>query len=562
MNELLIYFLKVMAVHGLCYLTYRAFFRETGRHVGNRTYLLVSLILAFFIPLLQWPSSASPVLAEIPATAWFAESNSGFYEMELIPTDYMDAFSWWSLLPWLYIGISAFLLFRAGVYLLAMRSLKKKSEPFKREGFTLFKTSQPRPFSFFSNVFIPKSLFGSKAFDQVLAHECVHVRLVHSMDRLMLDFVVSLFWFNPFIYLYRNALIEIHEYQADEGVIRRFQDPVGYQEVLFSQLQTSRYSGLVSHFNVEMIKKRIVMMNKPKKKTGWIYAITAPVTLMIVFAFSGKEAVQPIQQVGKELTSIVGPLGDFEPLERMLIQKDEYPSILPLKETEDVRVTSGFGTRFDPIDKEEKLHKGIDFATPIGNPVIATADGVIQNAGTDGRHGKRIVIKHGHTYVTSYSHLSELEVKEGQKVSKGEQIGLSGNTGASTAPHLHYEVMKNDEYVNPSDYIKDFTFKRKATSYQKERVEKQQEIVRKEAAKAAERAEMTQQAQLREKEKQMVTEKLALEAREREKQATMKRLEVQELARESEKSRQEELKKINKEKNKGKNKVKDKDKKD
>ena len=113
--------------------------------------------------------------------------------------------------------------------------------PSVSDGLDLFKTTHNRPFSFFSNVFMPRSLvrFGGVQNRCWLTNVFMYGSSTQWIGSL-LDFVVSLFWFNPFIYLYRNALIEIHEYQADEAVINRFKDPIGYQEILFSQLAVSR----------------------------------------------------------------------------------------------------------------------------------------------------------------------------------------------------------------------------------------------------------------------------------------------------------------------------------
>lgn len=476
MNVIILYLLKVAAIQGFFFLFYRLVLSRSARHSINRVYLLGTVVLAFIIPFIELPASTSPAIltADSEIVQWFSEPD-GILEFELIPVkNEQSSFSYLQLIPWFYGMIACMLIIRSLVYLFTLHRLKRHSYYIKKRWFKLFKTSHDRPFSFFSNVFMPKSLFGSEAFKQILAHECVHVRQFHSVDRLLLDFVVSLFWFNPFIYLYRNALIEIHEYQADEAVVRRFQDPIGYQEILFSQLQSAQYSGLVSHFNFSMIKKRIVMMNKQNKMSGWVYALTAPVLLSMVFAFSSKDAMQPINQVGDEIATLLGPespmaWSEFQAelatkLKLDEVQQDYTPSILPLKNTENVRMTSGFGKRVDPIDKVSKNHTGIDFATPVNNPVIAPADGEILFAEEDGRHGLRIKMKHGDSFQTAYSHLGKITVKVGDKVKKGDQIALSGNTGQSTAPHLHYEVIKEGEgSVNPIYYIKNYNFKVKTS---------------------------------------------------------------------------------------------------
>lgn len=127
------------------------------------------------------------------------------------------------------------------------------------------------------------------------------------------------------------------------------------------------------------------------------------------------------------------------------------PTIAPLEGH--VHMTSPFGYQMHPIHKEKKLHKGVDFKAPVGTPIIATSDGeVVQVEHKPNGYGKRIIIKHDEVYSTCYAQLSEFKVKKGDKVKLGQVIALSGNSGASTAPHLHYEVWKNGESVDPEPF--------------------------------------------------------------------------------------------------------------
>ncbi|MBM76738.1 MAG: hypothetical protein CMK59_15125 [Proteobacteria bacterium] len=113
------------------------------------------------------------------------------------------------------------------------------------------------------------------------------------------------------------------------------------------------------------------------------------------------------------------------------------------------RVTSGFNPkRFHPISKKVRPHNGTDFGAPTGTPVRAVADGTVTFAGTNGGHGKFVKITHQSPYKTSYSHLSKILVRKGQRVKQGDLIGKVGTTGASTGPHLHYQVWKNNKYVD------------------------------------------------------------------------------------------------------------------
>lgn len=126
---------------------------------------------------------------------------------------------------------------------------------------------------------------------------------------------------------------------------------------------------------------------------------------------------------------------------------------LPVGKPVEGWVTSVFGFRVSPFTGANSSHQGIDIAAPIGTPVLAPADGVVIFSGVKDAYGKFLMIAHGYGVVTRYGHNSELLVKVGQKVSKGDQIAAVGDTGRSTGPHLHYEIWVNGRVVNPNRYL-------------------------------------------------------------------------------------------------------------
>lgn len=129
------------------------------------------------------------------------------------------------------------------------------------------------------------------------------------------------------------------------------------------------------------------------------------------------------------------------------------PAIQPVRNENLKAMASGFGYRTDPFTKVRKFHAGMDFSARTGTPVFATGDGVVERAdNTASGYGNHIVIRHGYGYETLFGHLSKYKVKRGQKVKRGDIIGYVGSTGRSEAPHLHYEVHKNGEVVNPLNF--------------------------------------------------------------------------------------------------------------
>lgn len=134
-------------------------------------------------------------------------------------------------------------------------------------------------------------------------------------------------------------------------------------------------------------------------------------------------------------------------------QFDGKPIMIPVNGG---RITSGFGYRVHPIAGVRKMHEGLDIVVPIGTPVYAPADGVVEFSAAKGGYGNAVSIKHGNSgYTTFFAHLSRSSVSVGQKVKRGDLIAYSGNTGSSTGPHLHYEIQNADgsQKFNPMDFI-------------------------------------------------------------------------------------------------------------
>ncbi|HVN57310.1 MAG TPA: M23 family metallopeptidase [Bacteroidales bacterium] len=148
----------------------------------------------------------------------------------------------------------------------------------------------------------------------------------------------------------------------------------------------------------------------------------------------------------------------FDDLISMARNKEEMlsclPAIQPISNKDLTRTASGWGWRVHPIYKIVKFHYGIDFTAPQNTDIYATGDGVIESIVSSKRgYGNHIIINHGFGYKTLYAHLDHFNVRVGQKVKRGEVIGFVGSTGASLAPHLHYEVEINGEKVDPINFF-------------------------------------------------------------------------------------------------------------
>lgn len=164
------------------------------------------------------------------------------------------------------------------------------------------------------------------------------------------------------------------------------------------------------------------------------------------------ETTSKIDKLGRQITIQSQSL---DTIAKMFVEKEKMfaaiPSIRPVRSlTREIKLFSGYGRRLHPIHKVWKMHWGIDFTAPKGTPVYATGNGkVVEVKRSRNGYGNKIVIDHGYNYKTLYAHLNSMDVKVGQKVLKGELIGAIGNTGTSTAPHLHYEVIHKNQKVDP-----------------------------------------------------------------------------------------------------------------
>jgi murein DD-endopeptidase MepM/ murein hydrolase activator NlpD len=364
--------------------------------------------------------------------------------------------------------------------------------------------------SFFNYIFVQKSVFIKNKYKEVLLHEQFHADHWHSFDLLFIGILSILQWFNPFIYLFKRALVETHEFQADRAIIDNGIDKLYYQQLLLKQARSVVFAGLTSNFNQSLIKNRFKMMNKIKSsnKVMYKYLLVFPVVFFvgIFFAISQEKINDSIVEViiSDEGESIIG-ISDFaivdmpeddrinvyadelfasDPLvvrmegnvkletfnkkisvnaANILINKkerklyaftDDYiPSISPLDEKSTFKITSGFGMRMHPVLKKEMMHNGMDFSAETGTPVYATANGSVREAFHDKNYGNRIIIDHSNGFSTSYSQLQKFGVKKSQSVKQGEIIGYVGSSGLSTGSHLHYEIMKDGKYVDPKDYL-------------------------------------------------------------------------------------------------------------
>ncbi|MEG1762071.1 MAG: peptidoglycan DD-metalloendopeptidase family protein [Bacteroidales bacterium] len=201
---------------------------------------------------------------------------------------------------------------------------------------------------------------------------------------------------------------------------------------------------------------RMIFEAEPAKRTETVYGNYTE----FADVSSAELIIQTSSKIDELATALYIQSKSFDKIYTLAKTKNEMlicmPAILPVNKNE-TSLSSGFGYRDHPIFRDLRMHTGIDFAGPKGTPVYATGNGVVKMAGSNYSsmrgYGTVCEIDHGFGYQTLYAHLSKVNVREGQKIKRGDIIGYIGSTGNSTSSHLHYEVFLNGKFVDPVYYF-------------------------------------------------------------------------------------------------------------
>ena len=180
---------------------------------------------------------------------------------------------------------------------------------------------------------------------------------------------------------------------------------------------------------------------------NFLSARGGPLNLLPVWGFSDKLNHQLDQSLKQMLMYDKAMEKTRQRWQEDLARIDSLPTVLPI--SGNYLLTSSFGVRADPITHLRSMHEGIDFVAPVGTPVLATADGVVLRAEYAGAYGNMIDVAHADGFVTRYAHLKTIQVQVNDVVKRHDQLGSLGNTGRSTGPHLHYEVIFKGQAVHP-----------------------------------------------------------------------------------------------------------------
>jgi murein DD-endopeptidase MepM/ murein hydrolase activator NlpD len=409
----------------------------------NRYFLLLGLALSLILPAFQFElREATPYWStsfqEVTHVSEWIQSTSRELQLGAKKEPLLQLSDYLLLIYLLGLG---FFFFRFFFNLYKLLSLTSNKGPMIHGMQSIIVAHKTSPFSFFAYLFINREQAETiSKYPSILAHEYAHYRQKHSLDVLLIELVHCLFWFHPLILLFKKAIKTNHEFLADEYASKTKPNEHDYLKDLLDFVDNKTPYFLGSSFSYRSIKKRIQMIHQSKPS---IMNKTSKITASILLATSGLllTAFTPKKVEEKVVINIPH------------FNQGEAPSILPISEENITKIASHFGMRKNPINKGRKMHTGVDIIAPKGTAILATADGIIESTNYSEGYGKHIKIKHGDQYQSMYAHLNDIQVKAGQKVRKGEVIGIIGSTGKSLAVHLHYEVIKNGEKVNPSTYF-------------------------------------------------------------------------------------------------------------
>jgi len=426
------------------WLYYFLVLRRTTFFELNRWYLVGAIVFCLLVPFTyEFVSIKSHAVNTVDQTEVFDIRATAASNIQIIQKDLKEAgkdiSTYWPWLTFVYFAISSVLLIRLLWSLLSVQYLSREATKEQYEGIKVYKTDKVnQPLSLLKSIYVPASSLQIP--EEILLHEKEHINKLHYFDLLLAELATIIFWFNPIVYLYKKSIRLNLEYLADRAAVRHG-DELQYQSLLLSHALTGNYNSITTNFFSTPLKKRIDMM-KRKNSNEWLRLSVLgvlPLVILLVAMNTRNEIAPPIHY---EINKISQKL-----------QGEIKPSRSPFGDNVELRITAAFGPRVHPISKEEKLHKGIDFKAKTGTPVYATAQGEIEQADNDEMHGNYVQIRHSEVYQTRYSHMSKLAVKTGEEVKKGQLIGYVGSTGASTAPHLHYEIYENGKPVDPKEFL-------------------------------------------------------------------------------------------------------------
>ncbi len=294
MQELFIYLLKSSGLIAAFFLSYHLLLRKETFFTSNRWFLIAGLITSATLPLFFIKRIIFVEKPKISIEDLVALSNQS-NATKAIQQNVAQSIDWLQMVTTVYILIVLFLFLKIIVNVISLIKLLNNKQIAKQETFSLVDLQENiAPFSFFNFIVFNSSLYSQSELESILLHEKVHSQQKHSFDVLLAKLFSILFWFNPFIWLYKKAIIQNLEYIADSKAIQQIEDKRVFQKALLKVVTHQSCLPITNHFYQSLIKKRIVMLNKNQshKRNSWKYAVVIPALIAFVFLFQVKIIAQ------------------------------------------------------------------------------------------------------------------------------------------------------------------------------------------------------------------------------------------------------------------------------
>lgn len=301
------YLLKSVLILSVLYSLYWLLMRKATHFMLNRAILLFILVASLILPLINYNFLSRPApLENLPVINFTLEEDFVISESPIVAqSDVRSPYDWNSLLFYLYLGgvlVFMFRLIYQGIYLHVMSKLSKSIQ---KDKFTIvFMNADITPFAYFNKVFVPATHENVSSLESIIMHERIHQQQWHFFDNLLVQVLTTVQWFNPLAWLFERSLKEVHEYLADEAVLRQGLHQGTYQALLVNEAMGGPVFTLTNNFNKSLIKKRIVMMTK-MKTPRWAQVkvvFFVPLCAIIMFAFANPEkTIVPVIEKGKTI---------------------------------------------------------------------------------------------------------------------------------------------------------------------------------------------------------------------------------------------------------------------
>ena len=275
----------------------------------------------------------------------------------------------------------------------------------------------------------------------------VSLTLIYSLLGALLLLIVTTFFLSSHFFSYEVAQDELSRLRSEN-----LQLSEKFEQMRWNLAEVEdRYSELVSR--EIRIRSLFDLPEIPDEERQLGVGGPEP-AILNEFSETAKDAFITEMEVDHLLRLSQFELQNYQSVENSLIDiKDRLrhtPSIWPSTGW----VSRGYGMKYDPFTGNRQMHRGLDLANKMNTPIIATADGRVALVSiATNELGKSVMLDHGYGYRTRYGHMAQILVRSGQSVKRGDVIGLMGSTGYSTGPHLHYEIFRNGQFLNPQDYI-------------------------------------------------------------------------------------------------------------